>query len=48
MVEGSSYSYGSILFWASNEGDGGVRAVVVAPFIGVDPDMVKVVGCCAP
>lgn len=47
MVERNSYSYGNILFWASNEGDEGIRAVVVALFIGVDADMVKVVGCCA-
>lgn len=46
MVERSSYSYGNILFWASNERDEGIRAVVVALFIGVDADMVKVVGCC--
>lgn len=47
MIERDSYSYGNILFWASNDGDGGVRAFVVAIFIGVDADMVKVIGCCA-
>lgn len=47
MVERNSYSYGSILFWASNGGDGGIRAVVVTLFIGVDAGMVKVVYCCA-
>lgn len=47
MIERNSYPYGNILFWASNDGDGGARAGVVALFIGVDADMVKVVGCCA-
>lgn len=48
MVEKSSYSYGSILFWASNEGYGDVWVVVVIFFIGVDANMAKVVGCCVP
>jgi hypothetical protein len=47
MIERNSYSYGNILLWASNDGAGGVLAVVVTLSIGVDADMVKVVGCCA-